>query len=89
MEKKNVYAVFGNEDTATIDEAVARVYPEDNYYIAPGQWLIRDLSVLPEEIHKKLSKHDDKLICIINRMTGFYGWQDKGIWDWIEATNSD
>jgi hypothetical protein len=89
MEKKIIYSVFGNENTSEIDEAVRDTYPEDSYYIADGQWLIRDASILPEEIHKKLSKPDNKLVCIINKMVGFYGWKNKAVWDWIEAANCE
>lgn len=87
MDKNNVYAVFGNTDSKVIDDAIARAYAEDSYMIAPGQWLIRDNTVQPAEVYKKLMLGEEHTRCVVTRMFGYYGWHDKAIWDWIEASS--
>jgi hypothetical protein len=86
--QRQVFAVFGARNPQEVDTAVQREFAESSYQIFPGQWLVVADTTLPATVYKRLAKTDqkrDQMVCIVVPMSGYYGWQDKAIWDWIEA----
>ena len=86
MATQNVFAIFGAPDPNTLDARVSSAFAGRCTKIGPGQWLVSAATPLAAEVYKAISNQEtDNILCIVTPMNGHYGWQNKAVWDWIEA----
>lgn len=81
-----VYAIFGSTNTAELDNRVEAAFA-NRRQLGSGQWLVAYPASLPADIYQAMkARGGGDLSCIVTPITIYYGWQDKAIWDWIEAS---
>jgi hypothetical protein len=80
-----VFAIFGARDPKSLDDAVEQAFANRCHKVAEGQWLVSANTTQPAEIYKRLTQNGP-LSCVIVWAFDYYGWHDKAIWDWIEAS---
>ena len=79
----NIYAIFGANDVPALDSRVPMAFPWSRN-VGPGQWIVAHASVLPNDVYEALKATGGDIFCIVVAGRGYYGWNDKAIWDWID-----
>lgn len=84
-QSSQIYAIFGAREPDKLDKAVECVFDGRCHQITSGQWLVRSDTSQPAEVYNALVDGSNPITCVIVMMAGYYGMQNKAIWDWLEA----
>jgi hypothetical protein len=79
-----IYAIFGAQNVPALEARIPAVFGK-NYRVGHGQWLVAYQASLPADVYQAMKNQGGDINCIIVQLTQYYGWQDKAVWDWIEA----
>ena len=79
-----IFVMFRSGTPAKLDEALTRLYPDDNLEISKGVWLVSSPGTA-RQLSDKLGVSDGELgAAIIFSMGNYYGRASTEIWDWIK-----
>lgn len=82
-----VFAVFGMTDRVGVSKRAQRMYPDNYRQIDDAAFLVATRGQTTQDVAARLGV--DKERGIVVSMDAYYGFQDRGIWEWIDLKAND
>lgn len=82
----SIFIVLSKTDNTEIETAILQTFPDKNYKISAGQWMI-SAEGTAKQISEKLGiteKQSGPSPAIILTVSGYWGRWASELWEWIE-----
>ena len=81
-----VYSVVAAADPGIMDSAIQTHYTAIDYFkIKDGVWLVASPLPTPKDLGVQLVPNNESGTFIITSISGYYGFYNPGLWDWLKA----
>lgn len=85
------FIIVAKAAPAGIRESLSRSFGEYRE-VSPAAWLVKSSLLDTQQISQVLFPRDEKgnaaVAHIVFRLDAFWGWHDKGIWEWLSKKDS-
>lgn len=81
-----VFVILAPTDRSDLDSAIRSTFPDNFLKITGGQWLVSARNLTSQEVVTKLEAHGGQKGQIVAfGISGYWGWHDNSIWEWIQT----
>jgi hypothetical protein len=81
-----IYAAITTPDNELLGPAVEAQFPESNFMVADGQYLISTPRLTTNQVSQRLGVPGGALgKVIVMHVANYTGWHSKDMWEWLAA----
>jgi hypothetical protein len=82
-----LFAVIAPGSSEPLQQAIERDFPKSFFEFAPGQFLVKSEGMTAEQMSQRLGANGEAGKFIAISISGFWGFHDKRVWEWLEANS--
>jgi hypothetical protein len=91
-----IFVVLALDKSASaIEAAIAKEFPENNYKIEPGKWLVAGKLMTAKQVSDRLGitsddddDEEDGVTGLVVTVRGYFGRGSQDMWEWITGAKS-
>lgn len=81
-----IFAIMAPPDNGAIAKAIAKEFPQDNYQVGPGQWLVAIEGRTAQQISEKLGIPGGGVgRAVVVSVGNYHGWHATDLWEWLKV----
>lgn len=81
-----IYSVVASSQPELVKTAIkAKFLPHDYLEVSNGFWFVHTGTPTPREFCAEIAPNNDKGTLIVMPVSGYYGFHNQNIWDWLKS----